>query len=585
MFYLFDWFRSFLPLHNPIGFGAVDFIELALGAALMLFACTHRRIASLAAVLAQRTAWSMLVLFVLPITLRLFLLLIHPVPTPNVSDDFSYLLLGDTLAHFRLTNPPHPLHQFFETYYVLQQPTYSSVYPLGQGFALAAGELLFHNPWAGVAISVGAMCALCYWMLRAWTTPLWSLTGGLLCVIEFGPLSHWMNSYWGGAVSACAGCLTFGAMPRFREKHGVFNASLLGLGIGLEMLTRPFESIFLVIAVLLFFLQVLRQRAELFAILRAAPAAIFIVACALSLIYLHNRRVTGSGLTLPYALSRYEYGVPAAFTIQPNPIPHLQLTQQQQLAYVIQSSVHGPDLDTVQSYFSRLASRTVFYRFFFLPPLYLALPFFFLSLREFRFAWLFATGLIFALGTNFYPYFYAHYIAALVCLFLLAAVVSLEIVSHLSPTAARLILFFCFAHFAFWYGVHFGRNEAIWNYESWDAINYGDPDGRVAINDKLHKTGERDLVFVRYHPQHKITEWVFNAADIDSAKVIWARDLGFAENEKLRRYYSGRTIWLLDADAHPPLLEPYEEPKPEPVSPAPSASERRSPKLMLENVK
>ena len=28
--FLFDFFRSFLPLHNPIGFGAADFIELAL---------------------------------------------------------------------------------------------------------------------------------------------------------------------------------------------------------------------------------------------------------------------------------------------------------------------------------------------------------------------------------------------------------------------------------------------------------------------------------------------------------------------------------------------------------------------------
>jgi len=32
--FLFDFFRSFLPLHNPIGFGASDFIELALAALL-----------------------------------------------------------------------------------------------------------------------------------------------------------------------------------------------------------------------------------------------------------------------------------------------------------------------------------------------------------------------------------------------------------------------------------------------------------------------------------------------------------------------------------------------------------------------
>ena len=33
---MFDLFRSFLPLHNPIGFGATDFIELELAALLVV---------------------------------------------------------------------------------------------------------------------------------------------------------------------------------------------------------------------------------------------------------------------------------------------------------------------------------------------------------------------------------------------------------------------------------------------------------------------------------------------------------------------------------------------------------------------
>ena len=278
MFYLFHLFRSFLPLHNPIGFGVVDFIELAMGLALVLFALTRRWLSESAARLAERTGWCMLLLFVLPIALRLALLPVHPIPSPGVSDDFSYLLLGDTLSHFRLTNPPHPMHRFFETYYVLQQPTYSSVYPLGQGIVLALGQTMFRNPWAGVAISAGAMCSLCYWMLRGWTTPIWALIGGLLAAIEFGPLSHWMNSYWGGAVSACAGCLAFGALPRLRRNPTVRNAALLGLGIAIEMLTRPYESIFFALAVLLFFLPAPRT------ILAVAPAVIMVALAALGLI-------------------------------------------------------------------------------------------------------------------------------------------------------------------------------------------------------------------------------------------------------------------------------------------------------------
>jgi hypothetical protein len=39
-------------------------------------------------------------------------------------------------------------------------------------------------------------------------------------------------------------------------------------------------------------------------------------------------------------------------------------------------------------------------------------------------------------------------------------------------------------------------------------------------------------------------EWIYNPANVDDAPVIWALDLGWTENEKLRRYYAGRSFWL-----------------------------------------
>ncbi len=41
----------------------------------------------------------------------------------------------------------------------------------------------------------------------------WALLGGALAVMEFGPLNQWTNNYWGGSLSAAAGCLVFGALP------------------------------------------------------------------------------------------------------------------------------------------------------------------------------------------------------------------------------------------------------------------------------------------------------------------------------------------------------------------------------------
>jgi hypothetical protein len=528
-----------------LGFRASDFIELILTIVFVVFALAWRPwIERYSRRLAHRPAWSMVLLALLPIAFRLALLPQYPIPTPNVSDDFSYLLIADTLRHFRLANPVHPLHQFFETFFALQEPAYASIFPLGQGLILTIG-------WAGVALSIGALCALCYWMLRAWTTPEWALAGGLLAVIEFGPLSQWMNSYWGGAVAACGGCLVFGALPRLNGAGRTRYAVLLGLGIGLDWLCRPYETIFLILSVFLFLLPSWRRLA------RPALYGAMTVIPAIALSLWQNKAITGNWTTLPYQLSQYEYGVPTTFTFQPIPMPHRPLTHEQQLDYEQQSQVH----QIAGNYWSRWVSRIGFYRFFFLAPLFLAVPPFLARVREYRFAWVVGTILIFSLGTNFYPYFYTHYIAALTCLFVLISVVGLERLSRWNQEAARILLFLCAAHFLFWYGLHFSRDNQLYAamtpFESVDAINHGDPQGRIAIRGQLEAATGSQLVFVRYWAQHQFQEWVHNAADIDGARIVWARDLGPEENQKLLRYYPKRTAWLLEPDARPPRLQPY----------------------------
>ncbi len=597
MFYLFHLFRSFLPLHNPIGFGAADFIELAIAIVFVALALTWRSWIGFASRLASKTVLCMLILAILPIALRLILLPVHPIPTPMVSDEMSYLLLGDTLSHFRLTNPPPPLHQFFETYFVLFEPTYSSIYPLGQGIALAIGKVIFHNLWAGIALPIAAFCALCYWMLRGWTTPGWALAGGLLAVMEFGPLNQWMNTYWGGGVSAVAGALAFGALPRLRDSGRTWHAAILGAGLGLQLLARPFESIFLLLSVLLYFLPAPRS------LLKFAPAMILPVLPAVGLILLHNYRVTGSPGTLPYMQSRYQYGIPTTFVFQSEPIPHQQLTREQQLDYDLQSYAHQSNPPGIRAYFARLAHRVRFYRFFFLAPLYLVLPAALLSLRDFRYLWVLLTICLFALGTNIYPYFFTHYVAAETCLFVLISVTGLQHLNRLTirgqdtgADAARVIFFLCVTHFAFWYGLHLSGNqdfaEYMWRYETWDTVNHGDPDNYLAIHRRLSDHPGRQLVFVRYGPSHRNREWVFNDADIDGAKVVWARDLGEPENEKLRRYYPDRTTWLLEPDAKPVALVPYQSlpyqttqpEQPQPESAKPGEKKTRKP-LKFEEVK
>ena len=550
--FLFDFFRSFLPLHNPLGFGASDFVEFALVALLVAMVLARAALESAARRFAERTGWCMLLLFALPIVLRLALLPHFPIPTPGGADDYSYILLADTLRHFHLTNPAHPMHQFFETVFVLQQPTYSSIYSPGQGLVLALGWDLFGHPWAGVALGVGAFCALVYWMLRGWTTPGWALAGGLLGVAEFGPLNEWMNIYWGGAVSAAAGCLVFGSLPRLRAEFRQRDAALLGLGLGVHMLTRPYESIFLGIAAAAFLLPDWRK------FLKLAPITAAVVLPALTLILCHAHAVTGHWTTIPYAESRYQYGVPTTFTFQPAAVPHNDLTTQQRLTAEGQAAAH----DNAGPFVDRWAYRLRFYRFFLLAPLYLALPFFAMRLRERRFQWLAATVLLFTLGTTFYPYFFPQYVAATACLLLLAAIAGLERLTRISPDGARALLYLAGAHFLFFYGLHAMGNDRIYvamrHFESWDYVNFDDPEGRLAIDRQLAGIPGKKLVFVRYSPQHRFHEWIHNAADIDGAPVVMALDR-ISDNAKLREYYSGRSVWLLEPDAKPPRLTPYKE--------------------------
>jgi hypothetical protein len=559
---------ALLPNPNPIGFGPADFLELALAALLILVAVAWRPwLGPHFERLARRTVVCMLLLAAAPVTLRLLLLPHHPVPTPDVYDEFAHLLVADTLRHFRLANPPHALPQFFETFFTFQQPTYSSIYSLGQGLILAIGWNLFGLPWGGVLLATAAFCSLTYWMLRGWTTPAWALAGGLLAVIEFGPLCQWANTYWGGAVAAAAGCLVFGALPRLRESARTRDGALLGVGLSLHLLVRQFESVFLFLAVVLFLLPPERRPR---AWLRPAAAAALALAPALLLTLAQNKAVTGSWTTLPEQLSQFQYGVPAGLTFQTPPAPHLSLTPQQAAEYRLQLAFHqGPE--TFESYLLRLEYRVRFYRFFFLPPLYLAALAFLTRLRDPRYLWVAATLALFALGTNFFPAFQYHYIGAVGCLFILVCVAGLERIARLTVRgqavggeAAGLILLLCCGQFLFWYGMHLADDAAISldarQFETWDGLNHRNPARRIEVARELDRVPGKLLVFVRYLPRHIFQdEWVYNAADIDGSRIVWARDLGADENRKLIRYFPDRVAILLDPDSQPPQLAPYEQ--------------------------
>jgi len=264
----------------------------------------------------------------LPIVVRLALLPLAPIPIPAVHDEFSYLLAADTFSHGRLTNPTHPFWQHFESFHILQQPSYMSMYPPAQAVFLALGEVFLGHPWFGLCVVFVLLGMAATWALRAWLPLAWALPGALLVGAEFGITDYWINSYWGGVTTALGGFLVVGSAGCLLNRPNgarVRNAFLLGLGILILANTRPWEGLVFCTGVIVFAgarLSV-RRRWQDAALLRRWLAVVFLVLTVGGVLMAYYCwRVTGNALGLPYLLNRRTYAIaPLFFWQKPGPVP------------------------------------------------------------------------------------------------------------------------------------------------------------------------------------------------------------------------------------------------------------------------
>jgi hypothetical protein len=94
---------------------------------------------------------------------------------------------------------------------------------------------------------------------------------------------------------------------------------------------------------------------------------------------------------------------------------------------------------------------------------------------------------------------------------------------------------------------------------------YTDPGNvwRAAVLRRLEAIPGRHLVLVRYSSAHSVhDEWVFNEADIDRARVVWARAMGGDQDGDLLRYFGDRLVWLIEPDSDPQRLSLLRGPTP-----------------------
>jgi hypothetical protein len=81
-------------------------------------------------------------------------------------------------------------------------------------------------------------------------------------------------------------------------------------------------------------------------------------------------------------------------------------------------------------------------------------------------------------------------------------------------------------------------------------IDYHVKAKHTAIEGELKNQPGEQLVLVRYGPRHELyEELVYNHADIDGSRIVWARSLGGAKDAELIRHYPNRQIWLVKENA------------------------------------
>jgi len=283
--------------------------------------------------LAEKRRLSVAVVGFAALLLRIALLPVLHVPEPIVHDEFGYLLIANTFSHGRVTNPTHPMWVHFETFSVIQKPTYQCYTPAAQGLILAAGQIIAGHPFWGVWLSAGLMCSAICWMLQGWLSAGWALLGGFLAVLRFGVLGYWANSYWGGAAGAIGGALVIGALPRITHFLRLRHAIAMGVGLAILANSRPYEGFVLSLPVGIALLTWLSRKSGPTLrdkVLRAATplCLVLMLGCATTGYYFW--RVTGSPFRSPYQVERQTYSALPYLIWQPqrhSPIYHHKVIQ------------------------------------------------------------------------------------------------------------------------------------------------------------------------------------------------------------------------------------------------------------------
>ncbi len=500
---------------------------------------------------------------------RLAVLWYMGIPPPRILDEFSYLLQADIFAHGHLAMPSHPLERFFESPHELFRPVYASKYPPGQAMFLALGQRLFGNPFYGVLIGNALMLFTFCQMLYAWVRPRWALAVSAMFVLILWPGMYWTNSYWGGSVAASGGALVLLSIGMYRVRQTWIAGAIFASGALLLFWTRPYEGGVFALAVLMVFAK------EIWANRRIGAIAVALTVLALGGAWTayDNQVITGSPFHLPYMEHVRQYDTTPAFWFLP--MHSEPAYAHPRLAAV--SGLHGLDARHYQPGRPRwqlFGIGLIAFLWVVHPALgpgillMLLVP---VAWRDPLFRKMAIVVGVFLLAQSFETWHQEHYTAPVWAAIALMIAIWAErawnlrfhkrrvgVVLVVLALALPMFLGLGEKEFA---GLRGGFEFALVSGESADMPPANWHKQRAALIQRLSALNQRQLVIVRYpSPDWNIDEeWVYNGADIDAQRVVFAHDLGMVQNRALLDYYPDRAALLLtfDSNSNEEKVEPY----------------------------
>src|ERR1700683_1647688 len=492
---------------------------------------------------------------IVPVLIRVVLLIVVAPPLPSIHDEFSYLLAADTFAHGKIANPSHPMLQFFDTFHVIQQPTYMSKYPPAQGLFLAIGQLLGH-PWIGVLISMGLAYGVALWMMQGWLPPQWAFIGVVLLMARFDLLSYWANSYWGGFVALIGGALVMGALPRLRRRCKVTYAIVMALGVAILANSRPYEGFLLCIPVVIALIFWLFGRKSppwrVTASRFVAPAGVL---CALVFIFMgyYNFRLTSHPLLFPYVAYANTHDPIPIFVWQKFRVIEYENPQfalfygQVEPAVIMGRMWNGHWHRIVQDIFDTASHMFFSGRI----TVVVLLAGFLWILRDRRIRLLLIQATLCFAGFCVSTWLISHYTAPVVATIFCLVV---QVMRHLrrawildrpvgiGMTRLMVLAIVGASCLSLATRIHGAMNKynrtGLW---------------RETVVEQLDSQPGGQLALVRYTPQHNVhDEWVYNGADIDHSKIVWAREIPGLDLQPLLQYFHDRQVWIVEPDVTTP---------------------------------